>query len=361
MKINKVKLFNFRNYENEEVCFNDGLNVLIGNNAQGKTNLVEAINFCSIGKSHRTSKDKELIRFNQDQCKIFVELQKIEGKKTIEIILSNSLKKIVKINGLSILRIGELMENLNCIFFSPNDLKLVKEMPEERRRFIDIDLSQMSKIYFYNLLKYDKILSQRNKLLKESFDKIQAERTIFVWDEQLSDIGSKIISKRIEFIKELSIIAKKIHYKLTDNKEELKLFYSGLNDENIPLLKAQLLDYFKKNLEKDVNLGYTSFGPHRDDIKITCNDIDIRNYGSQGQQRTVALSLKLAELEIFKNVTNQYPILILDDVLSELDNSRAEVLLNSIQNVQTLLTCTTFEHNIKCTKYKIENGHCKKI
>ena len=360
MIIKRLELQNFRNYEHQAIDFSPNLNVLIGKNAQGKTNLVEAINFCCIGKSHRTSKDKELISFDRENARIKVFAQRSAGEKTVEIVIPRQSKKIVRINNMSILRIGELFGNINSVFFSPEDLKLVKESPIDRRRFIDIDISQLSKVYFYNLLRYEKILAQRNKLLKNSFDNTQAMRGLDVWNEQLAQVGAKIILTRIHFIEHLSKLSKKQHYLITDNQEELTLTYTGIQGSSVDEIYRQLFTNLEKSTEKDLQLGYTTVGPHRDDIKIVCNDIDIRSFGSQGQQRTVALSLKLAELEIFKEECGEYPILLLDDVLSELDNKRCEKLLDSISKVQTILTGTSFDFDRPVTRFLIDNGHILK-
>ena len=361
MKINKVELQNYRNYSSQTVEFNDGLNVLLGKNAQGKTNLVEAINFCSIGRSFRTTKDKELIKFDEEKARIFVEVEKSSGKSNIEVIISNNQKKIVRINSYSILRMGELMGELNCILFSPDNLRMVKEGPQDRRRFIDMDLSQMSKVYFYNLLKYEKILAQRNKLLKTCSDKIVARNGIEVWNEQLSQVGAKIIFERQKFIEMLSEIAFDIHQKLTNGTEILAVGYDGITGTSVDEIYRTFYDKLTATIDKDIMLGYTSVGPHRDDMKIVCNSIDARSYGSQGQQRTVALSLKLAELEFFNMEKHEYPVLLLDDVLSELDESRCRMLLDNTSHVQTILTGTQFpNYNCKYTLFNVNQGVCIK-
>jgi len=361
MRINKIELQNYRNYASQIVEFNDGLNVVLGKNAQGKTNLVEAINFCSIGRSFRTSKDKELIKFNEEKARIYLEIEKESGKSNIEVIISNNQKKIVRINSYSILRMGELMGELNCILFSPDNLKMIKEGPQDRRRFIDMDLSQMSKVYFYNLLKYEKILAQRNKLLKTCSDKVVARNGIEVWNEQLSQVGAKIIYERRKFIEMLSEIALDIHKKLTNGEEILAVGYDGITGTSVDEIYRTFYDKLTASIDKDIMLGYTSVGPHRDDMKIVCNSIDARAYGSQGQQRTVALSLKLAELEFFNMEKHEYPVLILDDVLSELDETRSRMLLDNTRHVQTILTGTQFfDYNCKYTLFNVSQGICKK-
>lgn len=356
MKIKRLELQNFRNYGRQVVEFSDGLNVLCGLNAQGKTNLVEAVNFCCIGKSHRTSRERELIRFGEDRAKIKIVCNRVAGEKTVEVLLSRTEKKVIRINGMSILRIGELFGNVNAVFFSPDDLRLVKESPSDRRRFLDIDLSQMSKVYFYNLLRYNKILMQRNKLLKDCAFKPRARAGLEVWNEQLARVGAKIVFARHNFTRNLDAFAHNIHAKITDNAESLSVTYTGLDGANVADVYKQLYAELERAVDKDISLGYTTVGAHRDDLKIVSNDIDLRSFGSQGQQRTSALSLKLAELEIFKDEIGEYPVLILDDVLSELDEARCNKLLASIGNVQTILTGTSFNFPYDATRFTIKGG-----
>ena len=350
MNIKRLALCDFRNYENVVVDFDDGVNIIYGNNAQGKTNLLEAIYFCSIGKSMRTNKEREVIKMGKEIAKIKVDIAENNLKRTIEIVFSKKNKKTIKINGIAIHRIGELMGELPCVFFSPDGLKLIKESPEDRRRFMDIAISQTSKTYFYMLGKYEKVLDQRNKLLKSTTNLESIKNSIFIWNEQLSDIGSKIIVSRINFLNALSPYAELAHQYLTNNDETLSLSYMGTTGENQEQIKKSLLSSLEKNLEKDFKLGFTSFGPHRDDIKILVNDIDIKAYGSQGQQKTTALSMKLAELEIIKNQTGKMPLLLLDDVFSELDPKRRQRLLKFCEKTQTLITCTDIDENDKFSK-----------
>ena len=354
MKIKSVQLKNFRNYEELFVQFEEGLNVLVGKNAQGKTNLLESIFLCAIGKSPRTNKDKEMISFHQHLAKVTTTVENHGGKQNIEIFLFDYQKKAIKIGGLPILKMGELMGHLHAVYFSPEELKLVKDSPQERRRFLDISLSQFDKQYFYALSKYNQILSQRNELLKTKQNQIQD--TIGIWNEQLAIVGAKIIQFRMDFVEKLSIKASQTQKYLTEEKENLVLSYSGLVGKTTKEIQEKLLKAYKESLEKDLQLGYTTIGPHRDDMKIMLNDIDVRYYGSQGQQRTVALALKLAELEIFKDQTGVYPVLLLDDVLSELDVQRREKLLQYVTRLQTILTCTEFEYTVPCTMFYIQNG-----
>lgn len=354
MIVTSVTLKDFRNYESLSVTFDKGLNVLVGKNAQGKTNLLESIFLCAIGKSPRTSKDKEMIAFGKHMAKVSTIVSSSTGKRNIEIFLFDDQKKAIKIGSLPILKMGELMGELHAVYFSPEELKLVKDSPAERRRFLDISLCQYDKQYFYALTKYNQILAQRNELLKTKGRNLQ--ETLSIWNEQLSIVGAKIIQYRIEYVEKLSRFAKSVQYELTDNKEELQLSYAGIVAEDREHIQEKLLQAYVSSFAKDVELGYTTVGPHRDDIKIVLNDIDVRYYGSQGQQRTCALALKLAELEIFKEYTGEYPVLLLDDVLSELDETRKQKLLNYVTKLQTILTCTEFEYDIECKKYTIKEG-----
>ena len=358
MKVKNLELQYYRNYSSLRVDFSDGLNVFVGSNAQGKTNLLEAIYMCSIGRSLRVNKEKQTIKWNEENAKISLNVDKKYGKSKIEIILSKSAKKTVRINKIPIKKMGELMGELNAIFFSPDELKLVKESPEDRRRFMDISISQMSKEYFYLLGKYEKILASRNKLLKFEAGKETIKNTLDIWNEQLANVGSKIIFQRIEFLKNLSPYAVLSHEYLTEKKEVLKLDYVGLKGETQEEIKKKFLSELEKNIEKDLKLCYTTVGPHRDDIKVSINDIDVKTFGSQGQQRTVALSLKLAEIEIIEKQTGEKPILLLDDVLSELDTKRKKRLINFCKKTQTFLTCTEFDYEADKV-FVIEDGTLK--
>lgn len=356
MEVKSLTLNNFRNYKNQSIKFNSGLNVLVGKNAQGKTNMLEAIFMCAIGKSVRLKKDKDLIMWNENFAKISLNSTKAGLNKDINIYLFNNQNKAIKINSIPIKKMGQLMGEFNAIYFCPDDLKLVKESPDERRRFMDIDLSQLNKMYFYSLVKYNKILAQRNKLLKTSRDIETLHDTISIWNEELATSGATIIKFRLDFVNLLKKFGYEAQQYLTDNKEVLELEYTGVVGDTEEEIKAKLLDLLTKSVDKDYELGFTTVGPHRDDIKLVVNGIDIRHFGSQGQQRTTALSLKLAELEIFNNILGEYPVLLLDDVLSELDKDRQLRLLTKLDGIQTIITCTDFEFDIPHTIYQISNG-----
>lgn len=356
MKIESLKIKNFRNYGDLDVKFDDKVNVFIGKNAQGKTNLIESIYFCALGKSFKSCKDKDLIKWGEENAYIKMNVQKKYRQTTIEAKLSTSQKKSVQINSLPIRKIGELIGEVNIVFFSPQELKLVRESPDERRRFMDIDISQNNKRYFYQLSRYEKILANRNKLLKNSQSIDVVKETVDIWDRALIASAKLIAFERKKFVEQIQPYAQKAHSYLSGGKENLSLEYkcgSLVNlDENFEKNMDNLL---KKNLQKDYKLGYTSIGIHRDDIDIFLNGVEVKNFGSQGQQRTVGLSLKLAELENMFNLNGEYPILLLDDVFSELDNERQQRLLKFVDRTQTFITCTD-EKKIKGKLYTIVDG-----
>jgi len=339
MTIDTLTVKDFRNYAAQTVKFSPGLNVLSGANAQGKTNLLEAVYLCCVGRSPRTLKDKELIRWGHDGGRVLAEAKKRDGKTAVEVRLSRSENKRIAVNGLPISRIGELMGAVNCVFFSPDELKIVKESPSDRRRFMDTDICQMSKAYFYLLNRYNKILSQRNRLLKEG-DGEALRSTLPVWDEQLAAAGAGIIVTRRKFIDKLKPLVKAEHSFLTGGEEGIEIEYEGLDGGDTSSAKASFLRVLEENRKRDIKHGFTNEGPHKDDFIVKLGGADLRSFGSQGQQRTAALSLKLAELEIFAGEIGEYPVLLLDDVLSELDLFRQGQLLERIQKAQTVLTCT---------------------
>ena len=371
MFIKNLILKNYRNYEYQEFNFCNGVNILTGDNAQGKTNCAEAIFYLCTGYSPRATRDKQVIKYGQESAKIIGTANSTYGNVSVELNFYTNANKTIKINGVPVKKIGELMGNINSVFFNPGELKLIQESPEDRRRFMDISLSQMSKRYFYALQKYRKVLEQRNDLLKSS-DRQTIYDTLPFWDEQLAVYAETIIKERLLFIEKLVPLAKKAHAYITGGSEEISISLEAqyLDEEDEFLqkhtnhlekdVKNCLLLALSKRIEKDIALGYTSVGPHRDDIKIKINNEDVRLYGSQGQQRTSALSLKLAELEVFKDRFNEYPVLILDDAFSELDKSRRSRLLKYVDGVQTIITCTDVTedmlngNNIKV--FNIKNG-----
>ena len=334
MKIKQLKLKNYRNYDLLELEFDDSTNIFYGDNAQGKTNILESIYLCGTTKSHRGTKDKDLVKFGEEESHIEAVVEKNEVTFKIDIHLKKNSPKGIAINKIPIRKASELFGIINIVFFSPEDLNIIKNGPSERRRFIDLELAQLDKVYLSDLSNYNRIVNQRNKLLKDVYDKKELLDTLDVWDLQLVHYGNKIIERRNLFISQLNEIIEKVHNKLTGNKENIKVYYEP-SIGNYCLEEAVL-----RNRERDIKLKSTSVGPHRDDICFMVNGIDIRKFGSQGQQRTAALSLKLSEIELVKKIIGDTPILLLDDVLSELDKNRQNYLLDSISDIQTLITCT---------------------
>ncbi len=341
MIIRSLELNHFRNYNTLNIDFEEGTNILYGNNAQGKTNILEAVYLSGTTKSHKGSKDKEMIQFENEEAHIRVFVEKKQKKFQIDIHLKKNRSKGIAVNRIPIKKASELFGILNIVFFSPEDLNIIKNGPSERRRFMDMELCQLDKIYLDDLSKYNKILGQRNKLLKDIYFKPDLKDTLFAWNLQLISYGKRIIKRRRGFIKQLNEIVMKIHHNISGGAEEMLLIYEPSIEE----------DCFEEELqrvcEKELKLGQTMIGPHRDDISFSGNGVDIRKFGSQGQQRTLALSLKLSEIELVKQVTKDSPILLLDDVLSELDSNRQNYLLNHIGNTQTIITCTGLDEFIR--------------
>ncbi len=334
MIVKSIELSNFRNYESLDLSFDPGINILYGDNAQGKTNILEALYLSGTTRSHRGAKDKEMIRFKMDDAHIRTMVFKNDVDYKIDFHLKQHKKKGIAINQMPIKRASDLFGVLNMIFFSPEDLNIIKNGPAERRRFLDMELCQLDKIYLDDLSKYNKVLNQRNKLLKDIYDKPELKDTLDIWDAQLIDYGCKIIKRRKQFIEDLNTVIFGIHKKLSGNKEELTLMYEP------DVSESRFAERLCEERPKDERFGTTSVGPHRDDIAFLIQSIDIRKFGSQGQQRTAALSLKLSEIELVKLQIHDSPILLLDDVLSELDANRQNQLLDSISSTQTILTCT---------------------
>ena len=350
MYIKSLELNNYRNYDNLSIEFERGTNILYGNNAQGKTNILESIYVASTTKSHRGSKDREIINFEKDEAHIKATVIKKDVPIRIDIHLKKNKSKGIAINGIPIRKASELFGILNVVFFSPEDLNIIKNGPAERRRFIDLELCQLDKIYVHNLVNYNKIVNQRNKLLRDlgfNYDK-ELVSTLDIWDMQLADYGAKIITRRNQFIDEINEIIYGIHRNITNGKEELIVRYEpNITGNNI-------YDELVRTRDKDLKLKTTSVGPHRDDISFLNKKIDIRKYGSQGQQRTAALSLKLSEIELVKSIIKDTPILLLDDVLSELDSNRQRHLLGNLYNVQTIITCTGLDEFVE-NRFNIDN------
>jgi DNA replication and repair protein RecF len=340
MYIKSLDLKDYRNYSNLSIDFKDGINILYGDNAQGKTNILEAIYLSGTTKSHKGSKDREIIKLDREESHVRVMIERNHVAHKIDMHLKKNKPKGVAIDGIPIKKSSELFGIINIVFFSPEDLNIIKNGPSERRRFIDLELCQLDKVYLHNLSNYNKIVSQRNNLLKQiSFNKNLLD-TLSIWDIQLVEYGIQVIKRRSSFIRQINEIVYEIHSKLSGKKEELLIEY----EPNVTV--DEFAGKLKNSLERDLSLKMTNIGPHRDDISFLNKSIDIKKYGSQGQQRTAALSLKLAEIEIVKRLTGDKPILLLDDVLSELDRNRQNYLLNSIHDIQTIITCTGLEEFI---------------
>lgn len=341
----------------------EGLNVFRGSNAQGKTNFLESIYLCSIGKSPKTSKERDLINWKENSAKVKVVVQKKYYEQTIEIMLSSKDKKTVKINSIPIRRIGDLIGEVPVVYFAPDEIGLIKDGPAERRRFLDIDISQMNKNYFYALLKYDKLLIERNNLLKKTKSFETLLDTIDLWDTQMADTASKIVFYRLDFLNKIRKPAMDVHLLITNNMENLEINYQGIKSNVLSEIREKLYKSYKSTIERDFDLGYTTIGPHRDDVEIKINGVDIRNFGSQGQQRLATLSMKVAELEIFTELSGEKPILLLDDVLSELDNSRSKNFLSAIKDYQTILTTTKYSRKLeeKDSVFSVKNAKIERV
>lgn len=342
MIVESLKLQNYRNYEYLNMNFDEKINIIYGDNAQGKTNILESMYVCATSKSHRGSKDREIIRFDNDESHIKVNVKKNDMNYRIDMHLKKNKPKGIAVNGIPIKRAVDLFGILNIVFFSPEDLNIIKNGPSERRRFIDMELSQLDKIYLDCLINYNKVVNQRNSLLKEYAFSGREDiiSSLDIWDMQLVKYGNDVIKSREKFVKEINDLVKSIHTKLSGDREQLEIIYE-------PCVKEQ---DFESELvrvrDRDLKFKCTNIGPHKDDMCFLINGMDVRKYGSQGQQRTAALSLKLAEIELVKQIIHDTPVLFLDDVLSELDSRRQNFLLDSIGNIQTMITCTGLDEFI---------------
>ncbi len=337
MYVESIELNNYRNIESARVDFSPGVNIFYGDNAQGKTNLLESIYLCGTSRSHRGSKDRELIRFGEEEAHIRLNFRKNDLTHRLDVHLKKRKSKGIAVDSVPLKRSGDLLGYMHIVFFSPEDLSIIKEGPSGRRRFLDMEMSQLDKVYLTHLARYNKILSERNNLLKQIFRFPALKDTLDGWDSQLVESGRIIIGKREAFVRELDQMMREIHGRLTGQKESVHIIYeknTGAED---------LEHMIRERRERDIATGTTSAGPHRDDLVFLSNDIDLRRFGSQGQQRTAALSLKLSEIRMIEEETGDKPVLILDDVLSELDGHRQAWLLESIRDIQTMISCTGLE------------------
>ena len=345
MYIKNIELINFRNYEHLKTDFDRNVNLILGRNAQGKTNLLEGIYLTSIGRSFRTSRDSEMVRFGESQAKVKIEAEKEITGTSIDITLKKDAKKAVKKDGVNVKKTSELLENILIVIFSPEDLKIVKDEPEKRRKFIDRELCQIQPLYYNSLSNYKKTLAQRNTYLKEE----NPENSILdLWDVQLAKYGADIIRIREKFIKKISQFSGKIHGSITNGKENLFLEYNPNIQfiDNSQELEGFFYDEIKKAFKNDLRQRTTTKGPHKDDISFYVNGVNMRSFGSQGQQRTCALSLKLAELNLIREETGEEAILLLDDVMSELDVERQEYLIKTLKNNQIFITTADIDRQL---------------
>ena len=360
MIIKSLKLKNYRNYDLLDLNFDPKTNILYGDNAQGKTNILEALYLSGTTKSHRGTKDRDIIRFGCDESHLETVVEKKGSCFQIDMHLKKNSPKGIAIDKIPIRKASELFGIVHFVFFSPEDLNIIKEGPAGRRRFIDLELSQLDRIYLNNLSNYNRVINQRNSLLKEIYDKDNLMDTLDIWDMQLVEYGKKVLERRKEFIEQVNEIISDIHFKLTGRKERISLSY----EESVGNMTFE--DALTKYRDRDIRMKSTTSGPPRDDICFTTDKgLDIRKFGSQGQQRTAALSLKLSEIELVKRAIGDTPVLLLDDVLSELDKHRQNYLLDSIHDIQTIITCTGLDefvnHRFSINKiFHIKNGKAAK-
>lgn len=352
MWINKIKINNFRNYKEQEILLDKNINIFYGENAQGKTNIIEAIFLGSMGKSFRAKKDSEMIMLNEDISNIDIEYEKKDRDGKIKIVLGN--KKNIFVNGIKLKKLSELLGNINIVIFTPDDINILKGGPQNRRRFLDIMISQLKPNYMHNLNLYTKTLEQRNNYLRQIREQNKDENLLEIWDSKLVEYAFNIYNYRKEFLDKINEKIKDIHSEITDNKENLRLEYIS----NC-ISKEEYLKLLKERRKLDIIKGYTTKGIHRDDFILYINDKQLDIYGSQGQHRTSILSLKIAELNIIYDEIGEYPILLLDDFMSELDEKRRESFLKNIRDIQVIITCTekiTLE-NLKYFSYNVIDGN----
>lgn len=365
MFIKKLMLINYRNYKSLDIDLGKNVNVFMGDNAQGKTNILESIYYCGLAKSHRTSRDRELINWNEESAYISLSVGKDRLDKKIDINILKDGKKAIKVNSIKINKIGELFGVFNVVMFSPEDLKIIKESPGIRRRFIDMELCQINSKYYHNLVQYNKILNERNIVLK---NKSMTDDILDIYDEQLVKYGQYIVNERIEYVNRLNHYGEEIHKDITLGKEKIEFSYvcSVKDIKDSVSVRENFKDRFTQllisNRKRDKEKGITSVGPHRDDFTVFINNIDTKSFGSQGQQRTAVLTMKFSSLKIIKEITGEYPVLLLDDVLSELDYNRKKYILSTINNIQTIITCTGMndiceylDNNSKI--FKVQDGY----
>ncbi len=337
MYIQKVKVKNFRNLHEQEIKLSEHINIFSGLNGSGKTSFLEAVYLSAIGRSFKTHYEKEIIEFKEQDLFINTTVNNNGILNKISINISKIRNKTILLNGLPLKKLGDLLGTVYIVSFTPEDLGLIKQGPSVRRHFIDMELCQLNSMYYHELKQYNSVLRQRNALLKKIKTNNDLIDTMFIWDDKLIKHGINIVEYREEFISKINDIAHNIHLSLTDNKENLKIKYKP------SVFVNNFEKKLKNNLQKDIVFGSTSVGIHKDDIEFYINDKEVKLFASQGQQRTVSLSTKLSEIKLIEMEKNQKPIVLLDDVLSELDNNRQNYLLKNISKLQTIITCTGLE------------------
>lgn len=357
MYIKKLQMLNYRNYKSLNIELSNNVNVFMGDNAQGKTNILEAIYYCAFSRSHRTSKDRDLIKWNSDSAFISISVGRNRLDKNIDINILKDGKKAIKINKIKASKIAELFGVFNVVMFSPEDLKIIKDSPGVRRRFIDMELCQLNTKYYYNLVQYNKVLSERNIVLK---NRNINKDILDIYDIQLAEYGHNIIKERIRYIKKLNFYGNSIHKDISSGKENIEFRYIS-TIKNLDNIQDNFYELLKLNRKRDIEKGTTGVGPHRDDFITLINDIDAKSFGSQGQQRSAVLTMKFSSLKVIREVTDEYPVLLLDDVLSELDFNRKRYILRSIGDIQTIITCTGIEDitsylNASSKVFKVKDG-----
>lgn len=360
MIVNVLELNNFRNYDSLNIEFSKDINILYGDNAQGKTNVLEGIYLSSTTKSHKGAKDKDMIKIGEEEAHLRMFFNKTGINHRIDMHLRSNGRKTAAVDGIPVRKSSDIYGLMNVVFFSPEDLSIIKNGPGERRKFMDAELCQLDKLYLQYLSKYNKTLEQRNDLLKQIPYKTELRDTIEVWDKQLVEYGGFVIESRQNFVNDLNKLVNEIHKKISNGKENLTLKYEP------SVKKEDFEELLKRNIDKDIYQKTSCTGPHRDELSFFVGDENLKLFGSQGQQRTAALSLKLAEIELVKEKIGENPILLLDDVLSELDRNRQQALLNSINGIQTIITCTGLEEFVGYrsnlnTLFKVINGTIEKI
>ena len=351
MWIKKIKINNFRNYEKEEINLEKNINIFYGQNAQGKTNIIESIFLCSLGKSFRAKKDNEMIKLNEQNAIVEIEYEKSDRDGKIKIEIGN--KKNIYLNGIKIKKLSELLGNLNIVIFTPDDINILKGGPQNRRRFLDIMISQLRPNYMHILNLYLKTIEQRNKYLRQIKEEHKDENLLEIWDEKLAEYAVKIYEYRKEFIEKIIKKINIIHKNITNGEEQIELEYITECDN-----KEKYLQLLKERRKLDIIKGFTTKGIHRDDFVIYINKKEIKIFGSQGQNRTAMLSLKLAELQVIYDEIGEYPILLLDDFMSELDRTRRKNFLENIEGTQVIITGTEKLdiENLKYLEYNVSNG-----